>query len=124
VAFLTLLIASLVVGFLGHRDAPKLSSEGKGTLFASFIGAATYNVITGQRLSDVAWFLVFAETTALVVTTGHPKRLLPNGFLDFAEDDPRREQHERREKLYGWVFGLIVMSVAIYVIFTSPTPYD
>ena len=123
-AFLTLLITSLVVGFLGQRDAPKLSSEGKGTLLASFVGATAYSVVTGQSLSDVAWFLVFAETTALVVTTGHPKRLLPNGLLDFDEDDPRREQHERREKLYGWVFGLIVLSVAAYVIFTSPTPYD
>lgn len=121
-AFLTLLIASLAVGLLGQRDAPRLSSQGKGTLLSSFVGATAYNVITGQSLSDVAWFLVFAETTALVVTTGHPKRLLPNGLLDFAEDDVGREQHESREKLYGWLFGLIVVSVAAYVIFTSATP--
>ena len=103
-AFLSLLITSVVVWLLGQRDAPKLSSEGKGSLFATFIGAAVYDLFTHQSPSDVAWFLAFAEVTALVVTMGHPKRLLPHAFLDFAEGDPCREQHQRHEKTYGWIF--------------------
>ena len=123
-AYGALLIATIIALGLGWREAPKMSTEGKGGLLGTLPSASLYSVITRQSPSDIAWFISFAEVSGVLVTLGHPKRLLPHDFLDFGEDDALRSHHEGQEKAYGWAFGVIVASVIAYVIFTSPTPFD
>jgi succinate dehydrogenase/fumarate reductase cytochrome b subunit len=119
VAYGALIAATIFTVGLGWRDAPKLSTEGKSGLVGTFLSASVYAAITRQQPSGIAWFLAFAQVIAVLVTMGHPKRVLPHEFLDFGEDEPLRNRHVKHEKTYGWVFGLIVVSVVGYVIFTS-----
>ena len=121
-AFLRLGLLSVGTCLLGRRDALRLNGEGWGTLAATFLAASLRAAITRQSPVDIAWFLAFSQAVFVVVTRAHPKRVLPHQFLDFRGDEALQAKHEGQEEVYGWVAGLIIVAVVIYVIFTSPTP--
>jgi hypothetical protein len=106
------LLSVLLLGVIvvtSSRQKPQLSTDGKVTIFAALAGAAAYNIITNTDLSDFPTFACAGLASALLVTLGRPKFLLPARFLSTLDTDEARAWDSRSMRL-GLVYGLMLLA--------------
>lgn len=105
-----------LAGLLSQREPQRINAEGAGLFVALPLSGGVYLFLTGQPLNLLPLFLSALLLTVLVVTAGHPKRVLPSECLRFP-DEASKLRHEECEKTYGWIVGSLMVAVSAYWIF-------